>query len=322
MIKALDAVNAGALCAALIASVFGAGPASSANRVRVEQVAPRSSAITEVRLPDGSRGVRDASGTVAPLRDYARIASASLIADHVLWELCEPERLVAISDRSKHSATFGYRHKNRAALSSPAELEPILALNPDLLFINHFGDPRYTARLRERGIVVFDLGEMQGVTSLLASIEVIGKLLGRPQRAATLARSFADRMRAVAADVPAARRPRGLYLSAYGKQLYGGALGTSYHDVLEAAGVIDVAAERYRGWPTFDAEQVLALDPDLLVTKQNMAGPLCEFPGLDRLRACRGRARVVELDAELADDPGLPMLDAAEQLRAAVHGPR
>jgi len=318
----LDAVNAGALCAALIASAFGAGPANGANRVRVEQVAPRSSAIAEVRMRDGSRGVRDASGTVAPLRTYRRIASASLIADHVLWELCEPERLVAISDRSKQSATFGYRHTGRAAISSPAELELILALNPDLLLINHFGDPRYTGRLRERGIVVFDLGEMHGVSSLLSSIEVIGKLLGRPERAQALARSFDERMRAVAADVPAARRPRGLYLSAYGKQLYGGSLGTSYHDVLEAAGVIDVAAERYRGWPTFDAEQVLALDPDVLITKQNMAGPLCAFPGLDQLRACRGRARVVELDAELADDPGLPMLDVAEQLRTAVHGPR
>jgi iron complex transport system substrate-binding protein len=318
----IDAINAGALCAALIASALGAGSASGENRVRVEQVAPRSTAIAEVRMADGSRGVRDASGTPAPLRPYARVASASLIADHVLWELCEPERLVAISDRSKQSATYGYRHHARPAISSPAELEKILALAPDLLFINHFGDPRYTARLRERGIVVFDLGEMQGVSSLLESIEVIGTLLGRPERAAALARTFAERMRAVAADVPAARRPRGLYLSAYGKQLYGGALGTSYHDVLEAAGVIDVAAERYRGWPTFDAEQVLALDPDVLVTKQNMAGPLCAFPGLGQLRACRGRARVVELDAELTDDPGLPMLEVAEQLRTAVHGPR
>jgi iron complex transport system substrate-binding protein len=314
----VDELNAGALAAALVASVLGAGPAGGTH-VRVEQVAPRASAIAEARMPDGSRGVRDASGTVAPLRRYQRIASASLIADHVLWELCEPERLIAVSDRSKQSPTFAYRHAARAGISSPAELEPILALHPDLLLINHFGDPRYTARLRQRGIVVFDLGEMEGLGSLLPSIAVIGKLIGHEARARTLADRFAERMRAVAADVPGAQRPRGLYLSAYGKQLYGGALGTSYHDVLQAAGLIDVAAERYRGWPTFDAEQVLALDPDVLVTKQGMSATLCAFPGLGMLRACQGRARIVELDPELADDPGLPMLDAAQQLRAAVH---
>ena len=320
----IDGYNGAALLCALVISALGTGPASGGRAVRVEQIAPRSAAIAEVALPGGGRGVRDASGSVAPLRRYARIASASLIADHVLWELCEPERFVAVSDRSKQSPAFRYRHAARAGISSPAELEAILALHPDLLFVNHFGDPRYTERLRQRGIVVFDLGEMGGVSSLLPTIAVIGKLIGKDAGARVLGARFDQGMRAIAADVPPARKPRGLYVSAYGKQLYGGALGTSYHDVLEAAGVIDVAAERYRGWPTFDAEQVLALDPDVLVTKQGMAATLCAFPGLGQLRACRGAAgaRVVELDAELADVTGLPMLDAAQQLRAAIHGAR
>jgi iron complex transport system substrate-binding protein len=316
----LDALNFGALIAALIASVLGAGARDASRTVRVEQIAPRSAQIVELRLPDGTRGVRDASGVVAPLREYERIASASLIADHVLWELCAPERLVAVSDRTKASPVFGYRHLAQAGIGSPADLERILALHPDLLFINHFGDPRYTTRLRERGIVVFDLGEMGGVASLLPNIRVIGKLIGADARARSLAERFAARMKAIASDVPRTRWPRGLYLSAYGKQLYGGTAGTSYHDVLGAAGVIDVAAERYRGWPTYDAEQVLALDPDVLITKRGMGTILCAFPGLAQLRACRGHARIVELDPELADDPGLPMLDVAEELRAAIHG--
>jgi iron complex transport system substrate-binding protein len=316
----LDAWNLGALLAALVASVLGAGARDTAHSVRVEQVAPRSTPIAEVQLPGGGRGVRDASGTVAPLHAYQRIASASLIADHVLWELCAPERVVAVSDRTKASAAFAFRHTAQTGISSPAELEKIFALHPDLLFINHFGDPRYTARLRERGIVVFDLGEMEGLASLLPNIRVIGKLIGADTAARALADRFATRMRAVAADVPRARWPRGLYVSAYGKQLYGGTVGTSYHDVLTAAGVVDAAAERYRGWPTFDAEQVLALDPDVLITKHGMGKILCAFPGLGQLRACRGAARIVELDAELADDPGLPMLDVAEELRTAVHG--
>lgn len=309
------------LAAALSASVLAATTGGARTEVRVEQVAPRVVPIAEITAPDGTRALRDASGTLAPLRRYARIASTSLVADHVLDALCEPERIVAVSTLSKASSHFAHKHAAQRGLSSPAELEAILALRPDLLVINHFGDPRFAARLRSHGIVVFDLGEMHGLDTLLPNIRILGALVGAQERAAALARSFERRMRAVAAALPAGQRKRGLFLSAYGKQLYGGARGTSYHDVLVHAGLIDLAADRYEGWPALDPEQVLALDPEVLVTKRGMAGELCAAPGLSALRACSGRARIVELDAELIDDPGLPMLDVTEELHALVYGP-
>jgi iron complex transport system substrate-binding protein len=315
-----DAQNGSLLVLALAACITAASSGGARMQIRVEQLAPSVVPIAEVRAPDGSRALRDASGTLAPLRHYARIASTSLVADHVLDALCEPERIVAVSTLSKVSARLGYRYSDRTGLGSPTELEAILAQKPDLLIINHFGDPRFAARLRTHGVVVFDLGEMHGLDTLLPNIRTIGTLIGADERAEALARTFARRMRAVAADVPVERRPRALYLSAYGKQLYGGARGTSYHDVLEHAGLHDLAAERYEGWPAFDPEQVLAFDPDVLVTKRGMARELCAAPGLSALRACRGEARIIELEAELIDDPGLPMLEAAEELRTRVHG--
>jgi iron complex transport system substrate-binding protein len=318
-VKRLDLYNAGGLAVAVALSLLGATVQHDVE-VRVEQIAPEHVTIEEVSLPDGSRGIRDASGVVAPLRAYQRIASASLVADGVLWELCEPERVVAVTQLSKHSPHFGYRHRQRAAIESPADLELILALHPDLLFTNRFGDPRYAAKLREQGIVVFDLGEMLGLESLLPSIRAIGKLIGSAPRAEALVQRLMLRLRAVAANVPNSARPRGLYLSAYGKQLYGGGAGTSYHDVLAYAGLVDIAERRYRGWPALDAEQILSMDPDVLVTKHGMAQELCRSPGLERLRPCQGQGRIAELDLDLADDPGLPILDLAESLRAQVHG--
>ena len=61
------------------------------------------------------------------------------------------------------------------------------------------------------------------------------------------------------------------------------------------------------------------MDPDLLVTKRGMSRELCRFPGFELVRACQGRGRIVELDADLVDDPGLPMLEAAESLREQLH---
>jgi iron complex transport system substrate-binding protein len=316
----LDAHNAVALIAALATSLLPAVPLRDRSAASVEQIAPRAEALTELALPGGARGIRDASSAIAPLRRYQRIASASLIADHVLWELCEPERVVAVTQGSKHDPRYGYRYQQRAGIESPADLEPILALHPDLLLVNHFADPRYAERLREHGIVVFDLGEMHGLSTLLPSIRVIGKLVGAEQRADELAQHFVQRLDAIARDVPTASRPRALYLAAYGKQLFGGAAGTSYHDVLTYAGLLDVAAPAYSGWPALDAEQVLSMDPEVVVTRKGMTQLLCNAPGLSRLRPCRGEGRFAELDPDLADDPGLPMLELAESLHAQVHG--
>lgn len=316
----LDLYNAVALASAVLASMAGARALHAPSQMRVEQVAPRPQQVARITLEDGTPGIRDASGAIAKLGHYERIASASVIADSVLWELCEPERVIAVTQQSKGSARFGHRHRSRVAIDSPAELERILALDPDLLFINHFGDPRYAARLREHGIVVFDLGEMRGVATLAPSVRAIGALLGKSEAAESLIASFERRLAAVARDIPADERPRALYLSTYGKQLYGGATGTSYDDVLRSAGLVNAAVPAYRGWPALSPEQVLSLDPEVLVTKRGMGDELCRFPGLHNLRPCRGRGRIVELDPDLVDDPGLPMLELAESLRRQVHG--
>jgi iron complex transport system substrate-binding protein len=112
-----------------------------------------------------------------------------------------------------------------------------------------------------------------------------------------------------------------MYLGTHGGQLFGGTRGTSYHDVLVHGGLVDAAAERYEGWPALTSEQVLELDPELLVTAEGKADELCHIPGLERLRPCRGEGRIVEVPAAVLIDPGTPMLEAAEAVRRAVHGP-
>jgi iron complex transport system substrate-binding protein len=315
-----DVYNGAALAAAICASAFGATGTPEPVQVRAERTVPRAALAAPGALHGSKSGLRDASGTVAPLAHYARIASTSLVADHVLWELCEPDRLIAVSQRTKQSAHFGHRHRSRAGIGAVTDLEPILALDPDLLFVNRFGDPRHAAQLRERGVVVFDLGEMRGMSTLAPNVRAIGALLGASERAEALLAAFERRMRSVAADVPASVRPGALYLSSYGNQLYGGGADTSYDDVLRHAGLHNLAAPHHRGWPAFGPEQVLSLDPDVIVTRRGMGATLCRFPGLSSLRPCRGLGRIAELEAELIDDPGLPMLDVTEALREQIHG--
>jgi iron complex transport system substrate-binding protein len=238
----------------------------------------------------------------------------------VLADLCEPTRVVAYTDYGVDKSVSAHRLAGKATLSARASVESVLALKPDLMLVNNLVDPGYVARLREQGIQVFDLGHMRGVETLLPNIRAIGWLTGAPQRGEAYARALESRLTRIAPS-PAAPQKRAVYLSVYGDKLFGGAARTSFHDVIHYAGLRDAAAEAgLDGWPELSPERLLALDPDVVLTKPGMGAVLCRQGGLSGLRACNAGGRVVELDGALLDDPGPAILDAAEALAAALAG--
>jgi iron complex transport system substrate-binding protein len=268
----------------------------------------------------GERAIADAGGQLVPLRDYRRIAATSIVADGLLLALAEPERVVALSHYGREAASSSYRYGDRVPLHGLGDVELLRKLEIDLVLAHHLGAPAELARARETGAQVFNLGDMRGLATLVPNIEAVALLLGDRERGVRLAQSFQRRMRAVAADVPRERRKRALYVSAYGGQLFGGAANTSYHDVLEAAGLVDVAAERFTDWPHYDPEQLLELDPEVIVTTEASVPLLCRTSGLGHLRACGRPNAIVGLPETRIGDPGLGMLEAAEEIRARVYG--
>ena len=312
----LDLLNALGLLLALGAATLGAGLPFD-EPPRSVAAPPGAHANLIERLPDGTPALRDARAVLVPLRPYRRIASGTLIADRVLADLCEPDRIVAFS-RHAEKTPSGHRYAGKPTIGARDEVERVLALKPELLFVNDLIDASYVARLREHGVQVFDLGPMRGLTSLLPNIRSIGVLIGAPERAERYARQLQGRLRKVALEEASRPQPRALYLSLYGDKLFASGADTSYHDVLGYAGLRDAAAlAGLHGWPELSAERVLALDPDVLVTRTGMALLLCRHPGLDQLRVCRADGRRVELDGALLDDPGPALLEAAEALHAA-----
>jgi len=273
------------------------------------------------RVPaDGAPGIRDARGHVVVPRAFRRIVAGSTVADRLLMELCENDRIVAMTAYGARHTRGGHQYAGKTLVAGLDDIEGLLALRPDLLLINNYGDPGRVARMREAGIEVFDLGEMRGLSTLLSNIEQVGALVGDPERAAAFSRSLRARLERVAAPLTATARRRGLYVSVYGNRLFGGTAGTNFHDVLTYGGLTDIAASNgYRDWPAYSAEALLALDPAVILTKPGMAERLCRFPGIERLQACGATGQIVEIESALLDDPGPAMLDAAEAVYEAVY---
>ena len=245
-----------------------------------------------------------------------RIASGSTVVDRLLIELCDRRQILAVAGASARGP-MGHRFAGLATIESLDDLEAIVALQPDLLIVNNVADARRVERLREAGIEVLDLGPLEGRASLPGDIAAVADRCGAPARGRAYAAQLERRLDALASDIT--DRRSAIYLSVYGDRLFGGARGTSYHDVLEAAGLRDAAADDYQGWPQYTVEALLGLDPERIVTRAGMREAICRHAGLDGLRACRDAAGVIEVDGDLLDAPGPGMLEAAEAVYEAAH---
>ncbi len=267
----------------------------------------------------GVRTVEDAAGRPIAAREYVRIVSTSTIADQVLIEIIAPERLLAVSAHTLRSRD-ARPYEDKIGVEHARDIETIIELRPDIVFINNFIDQRQVERLKEAGLNVFDLGPMRGLETLLPNIAQIASVLDVPERGQALSDQLVQKLDAVSADIPDGKRQRGLYVGIHGDRLYGGTAGTSFHDVLVAGGLVDVAAEAgFNGWPAFTNEQLLSLDPPWIITNPGTERSLCRHPGFQSLAACK-TGQVRSIDTHLLTDPGLGMLEAAEAVHAAVYG--
>ena len=96
-------------------------------------------------------------------------------------------------------------------------------------------------------------------------------------------------------------------------------LGHFIDDLLSYAGLEDLAAREFEGWPSYDPEQLLGIDPELVVSQTGARAALCQRGELGRLRACGEQGRVIELDAQLLNDAGFGMLEASELIHRAAY---
>jgi iron complex transport system substrate-binding protein len=296
---------------ALLGSASGFG-------ARAAPPLPLGSAVEPTVLPDGARALPDATGALIRLEPRHRIASGSLLADPLLLALAAPTDVVAFSSRAP-DARDAYRYAGKPSLDPTRRVEHLLALQPDLVLLNSLGEHARIEQLRAAGVLVFDLGPMWGVQTFLRNVAQIGWLVGRPEAARELSARFQARLDAIAGHL--ANRPRrgALYLGIHGNDLFGGTRGSSFHDVLTYAGLLDVAARDYQGWPTYDPETLLTLDPEIVVTQLGMRAALCGRAELGRLRACGPHGDVIEVEAQILSDAGLGMLDAAELIHQAAY---
>ncbi len=196
-----------------------------------------------------------------------RIASATLASDHMLSGLIKQERLVAVSnyvDYPSLSNIVGFYDKKIAR--TEGEIESILALQPDLVFVASFSNPETVRYLLRSQIPVVRLSEFNSFADIFSNIRIIAAITNTQARAEALIDNIKQRIAFIQAQVADKAKPRVLYYDLNGYSVGGNSL---MDEAIRLSGGINVAAGVLAdGENRISEELAISLQPDVIVMNQ------------------------------------------------------
>jgi len=189
------------------------------------------------------------------------------------------------------------------------EAEAVLGLGPDLVLATPMTPAKTRRQLGELGLRV-EVVETDSLAGIRTGLERVAALLGRP-------------VPPQADFAPASRRRTAVLL--FGAETgYSAGGGTHAHEILEAAGLHNLAAAAGGPWPQLGEEFLLAADPEIVVVadygssgREDILRQWRAHPVRRHWQAVQA-GHVVVFPAAALTVPGPAALRAAEELRAEV----
>jgi iron complex transport system substrate-binding protein len=250
-----------------------------------------------------------------------RVASLNLAADEILVEILPIDRLVSVTtaaDNPEMSNIVG-RVPKAVARFPKADLERLIALQPDLVIVSEYTDAdflRFLEGSHLRAHRMIGLGSLAGIRQAILNL---GGAVGEPVAARRLVARFDARLAELSRRLRGASRPRALYWS--NPFTAGG--DTAIGALIECGGAANVGRELgLSGLQPLGAERAFLADPDVVVLGlQEDEATLRAHPLLSTLRAVRG-GRVVHVPPRFLATLSQHAADACWEVATVLHPER
>ncbi len=201
-----------------------------------------------------------------------RVVSQAVGTDDLLLEVADPGQIAALSHLG-HDARYApsVARARRFPVLRSSSAEEILRQRPDLVLSTPYAPPESLVLLRRAGVKVHVFERFERLEDVYANLRTLGALLGHPERAEAVVRASEAAVRELARRLQGVRPIRvlaaGLYPFASGS-------GTSFQDICDHAGALNVAAEAgLAGHVPMPGERALAWRVEVLIGPRSRPGP-------------------------------------------------
>ncbi|MCY0876074.1 MAG: ABC transporter substrate-binding protein [Firmicutes bacterium] len=299
-------VGAIALATLLLGSGLGAVHAPLADAASHASAHTKIAARTKGLYP---MTVKDDLGRTVVIKEKpVHIVSLTLGTDEVLTALLPPSDIAGIdyfSTDPTYSHIAGLVRKDHLKIMGSAtgsiNAEQIIAAHPDLVLVADYTNQNVVRQLMHVGIPVYEFTTFNSFANIESHIITLGKIVDQPSKAEALVAHIQARLAALKASQPK-KKLTVLYYT------WGDVAGanTTGNDVILAAGGINAAA-KMNGWATVSAEEVVKLNPDVVVIPDDSGAKDAELksflsnPAFKNLKAVKAHHVYTAPDANLSD---------------------
>ena len=203
--------------------------------------------------------------------------------------------------------------------------ESIVALQPDLVLAGGINTPELVASLESLGLRVYFLPNPATIEEMYANLETMGLLTGHEVETAALVKALKVRVAAVDEKIAAVTERPSVYYELDATdptKPYTAGPGSFVDLLIRRAGGANVGAQLQGQWVQISLEELLILDPDMILLGDALYGETPEKvaarPGWEVLSAVQD-GRIYPFDDTLVSRPGPRLVDALEAMARFLH---
>lgn len=275
-------------------------------------------------LAEGSLTVTDMKGREITLDAPAsRIVAITASDVEILYALGAGDLLVGRGEYCDWPAEV----LDKPVVKSGAEtnLEEILALEPDVVIMATMAQTEDQVNALEAAGVKVIVSDAQNLEGVYTAITLIGDVVGKADEAAAIVKEMQDTFAEIRAKAENTGKTVYFEISPLQWGLWAAGKNTFMDELAEICGLTNAFAE-IDGWGEVSEEQVLAKDPDYIVTTSMYWGegptPVEEIAsraGWDQLKAVKNN-QIFNADSNAITRPGPRLMDAVRDLFSFING--
>lgn len=229
----------------------------------------------EVEALSESPAVVDADGNTIELASPAeKIIVIAPSALEIINGLDAMERVIEVDSYSVEVGDPLAEGFEGAGDSYGLNIERVAALNPDILIAVTGGSEDDYQKIRELGIEIYRVINIDGIEGVYTEITNISRLIGLEDRGEKLVSELKEEVEMIygrVKDLDDEDRPKVFY-EVWNEPLMSAGMDTFINDLIEKSGGVNILAEdNLSGWPEYSVETLIERNPDIILAPESLA---------------------------------------------------